>query len=145
MSDIPDWLVELAAQRDDDDEETPPVSEAVETSADEIEEEWDFLRASPADVEVSDTDDWKPFAAAGVASSPAEEENEGEVIEVLRSQVEAGDVAPEAPDIAPRRAVGFQIAGLLPWQQAVLAILLLLDIAVIGFLFLVMLGKMSIG
>ncbi len=75
----------------------------------------------------------------------AEEASEGEIVEVLRSQVKSDEAVPQE-DVAMRAVgAGRGIAGLLPWQQAVLAILLLLDIAVIGLLFLVMLGKMSIG
>lgn len=145
MSDIPDWLVELAAQRDDDEEAPTSDSETTEISADDVEEEWDFLRASPASAGETTTDDWDAFPAAGAATLVSEEAAEGEVIDVLRSQVEADDRIPETPVVTPRRAAGRPIAGLVPWQQAVLAILLLLDVAVIGFLFLVMLGKMSIG
>ena len=35
--------------------------------------------------------------------------------------------------------------ALRPWQRFVLAALLFLDVAVVGFLFLVMLGRMSFG
>ncbi len=46
-----DWLVELAAQRDDEDDtaaasEDAPVG-ADEAAADNVQSEWDFLRPSP--------------------------------------------------------------------------------------------------
>lgn len=55
----------------------------------------------------------------------------------------ASDMAEEAPQEEKR---GFSLlGGLLPWQRFVLALLLFLDVAVVGFLFLVMLGCMEIG
>ncbi len=173
MSDIPDWLVELAAQRDDE-ADTAAASEDAPVGADEaaagdVQSEWDFLRPSPvvtpaeasaaeglqtegpADegLAAEESDDWDAFvrgiAAPAPAEAVAEEASEGEIVEVLRSQVKSDEAVPQE-DVAMRAVgAGRGIAGLLPWQQAVLAILLLLDIAVIGLLFLVMLGKMSIG
>ncbi len=88
---------------------------------------------------------WDSAPPASPAYAGDEEADEGEVIDVLRSQVEADAVAADALGAAPTSASDRRIAGLLPWQQAVLAILVLLDIAVIGFLFLVILGKIVIG
>ena len=137
MSDIPDWLVELAAQRDDNEEEDEVTLDAVEAEViQDDQEEWDFLRSAPPAVEETST----------VAPAYAGDEvDDGEVIDALRSQAEADAVAADALDAAPKSTSGRRIGGLLPWQQAVLAILLLLDIAVIGFLFLVILGKIVIG
>ncbi len=166
MSDIPDWLVELAAQRDDA-EDTATTSEDASADADEVavgdvQSEWDFLRPSPAvtaaeasatkgSVEspvVEESDDWDAFvrgASPAPAEATAEEAGKGEIIEVLRSQVESTEATLQRDAAMPAVSAGRGIAGLLLWQQAVLAILLLLDVAVIGFLFLVMLGKISIG
>ena len=140
MSDIPDWLVELAAQRDEGDDEN--------TEAEELEEpEWDFLRSEPepqapsAEIPVAPE---VPTPADEVVDVPVTVDmDEGELIDVLRSQVEVDSEMTEAVEASPRRRL--RIPGLLPWQQFVLALLLLLDIVVIGLLFLVMLGRMSIG
>ncbi len=46
----------------------------------------------------------------------------------------------------PSAATGWgDMIDLRPWQRFVLAALLFLDVAVVGFLFLVMLGRMSFG
>ncbi|MEA3396321.1 MAG: hypothetical protein U9R05_02555 [Chloroflexota bacterium] len=46
----------------------------------------------------------------------------------------------------PSAATGWEdMIDLRPWQRFVLAALLFLDVAVVGFLFLVMLGRMSFG
>lgn len=46
----------------------------------------------------------------------------------------------------PSAAAGWgDMIDLRPWQRFVLAALLFLDVAVVGFLFLVMLGRMSFG
>lgn len=46
----------------------------------------------------------------------------------------------------PPAAAGWGgLIDLRPWQRFVLAALLFLDVAVVGFLFLVMLGRMSFG
>ncbi|MCU0521185.1 MAG: hypothetical protein MUF84_10895 [Anaerolineae bacterium] len=147
MSDIPDWLVELAAQRDDNEEEdaAPLEAEELETIPDDVQEEWDFLRAAPSAAEETSTASLDSAPAVSLPLAPGEEADEGEVIDVLRGQAEAAAVAAEALEAAPKSASGRRIAGLLPWQQAVLAILLLLDIVVIGFLFLVILGRIAIG
>lgn len=157
MSDIPDWLVELASQRDADEDEgeevTPPSPEVAETDADEVTTEWDFLRTPPAVAEeAAPSSRWDGDAGGtGKAlSTPAAARHvaaldEGEVIESLRGEVDAEALALAPVAVAVRTSSPPLIPGLLPWQQAVLAILLLLDIAVIGLLFLVMLGKMSIG
>jgi hypothetical protein len=142
MSDIPDWLVELAAQREEDDGE------------DEGMPEWDFLRAdvdapSESVEEVEElasgaTGSELPAESVAVAPVPAEDLDEDTLIHSLRSQVEEEEV--EAARVVPspeRRS--FRIPGLAPWQQLVLAVLLLLDVLVIGLLFLVMFGRLSFG
>jgi hypothetical protein len=64
---------------------------------------------------------------------------EGEdLMDDLRSQVVAEEPVPE-PSV--RRARSRYILGLLPWQILFLAVLMLLDVVVIGMLFLVMLGR----
>ena len=129
MSDIPDWLVELAAQRDDEDAEDDAASDvppdegsvwADETALDAPFEDEDKVPQAPADLD------------------------EGSLIQSLRSQVE-GDEAEAALTLSAQERAPSRFLGLLPWQQFVLALLLLLDVAVIGLLFLVMLGKVSFG
>jgi hypothetical protein len=56
------------------------------------------------------------------------------------------DLAPsEAEAATQEEAAPSPLSGLLPWQRFVLALLLFLDVAVVGFLFLVMLGCMAIS
>lgn len=136
MSDIPDWLVELAAQQNQEDEE-------------EEEPEWDFLRAEPEPEELPPTIEEAPVPGGRAATTdvpppmvPAEVD-EGDLMDSLRSQVEAVDDDEMFEDAQPTRSIALRIPGLLPWQQFVLAVLLFLDIGVIGFIFLVMLGRIS--
>jgi len=69
------------------------------------------------------------------------------LMDELRSQVETEPMPEEelqdepAPE-KPKKQISF--AGLLPWQQAFLSVLLFLDIVVIGLLFLAMLGRIAI-
>lgn len=67
------------------------------------------------------------------------------LMDELRSQVEPSpeeELADEPVKKQPKKQIS--LAGMLPWQQAVLSVLLFLDIAVIGILFLAMLGRISI-
>ena len=134
MGDIPDWLVELAAQQGQDDEED--------------ETEWDFLRAEPSEapLPVPDvgSDLLSDSSAASQAPSPDEELVEGDLMAALRSQVELEEPEELPVAAAAKHHLDFRVAGMLPWQQFVLAILLFLDVAVIGLLFLVMLGRVGI-
>ena len=142
MSDIPDWLVELAARRDDEDAE------------DEAASEWDFLQGEDDAASDAPPDEGPVWADETAPDAPFEEEDavpqaaadldEGSLIQSLRSQVE-DDEAEAALTLSAQEAAPSRFLGLLPWQQFVLALLLLLDVAVIGLLFLVMLGKVSFG
>ena len=58
----------------------------------------------------------------------------------LRSQV-AVEAPPPAPSPRRTRARSRYVFGLLPWQVFFLSVLMFLDVAVIGMLFLVMLGR----
>lgn len=136
MSDIPDWLVELAAQRNQD--------------ADEEEAEQDLMPEPEAFVD-AEPDSLDPVEAlrSQVDDTPAEEEPEltrRGFLGLGARPAAAGEsaalaVAPakQSAAAAPRR-----VAGLLPWQQLILAVLLFLDVVVIGLLFLVMLGRVAI-
>lgn len=134
MSDIPDWLVELAAQGSDDDQE----------AEDRDDDVLDFA-SSESPVHTPETEVAETMLE--VASAPVEPppETDADPMDVLRSQVEADELEDALEPVKPRRRIGLRLPGLLPWQQFVLALLLLLDVIVIGLLFLVMLGRVSIG
>lgn len=127
MSDIPDWLVGLAAQRDDDEEDEIPAQEQ------ELEPEpsaWESREIERAE--------------APVFAPDVDDEAEAlDMMSALRSQVES-EAEEQAAAVPDRRTSGFRIPGLVPWQQFVLSVLLFMDIAVIGLLFLVMLGRIAI-
>lgn len=101
MSDMPDWLRELAVDRDQDD----------------LEAELPSLELRPE------------------AEEPAPDAFVGE----LRDQFDAGP-AVELADATRRPRT---LAGMRPWQVFVLTLLLFLNIAVIGCLFLTVLGRFS--
>ncbi|TFG65711.1 MAG: hypothetical protein E4H27_10610 [Anaerolineales bacterium] len=67
------------------------------------------------------------------------------LMDELRSQVEPmpeEQLHNEPDKNEPKKQIS--LAGMLPWQQAVLSVMLFLDIAVIGLLFLAMLGRIAI-
>jgi hypothetical protein len=143
MSEIPDWLVELASQQGEDDDA-------------EEESEWDFLRAEPA---------VDSHAAAPVVQSPlsepaarqqaptipqwqapavADDAEDDDLMAALRTQAERVEAVQAPESRRTKSALDFRVAGLQPWQQLVLAILVFLDAGIIGLLFLVMLGRVAI-
>ncbi len=144
MSEIPDWLVELAAQQDVEED-------------DELEEsEWDFLRAEPAaesfaESSIAESSRLAPAVLSQTFTPDDDADDDasddamaGDLMAELRSQVEN-----EEPDDLPltrptKSALDFRVAGLQPWQQLVLSVLVLLDVSVIGLLVLVMLGRITI-
>jgi hypothetical protein len=136
VSEIPDWLVELAAQQGDNDEE-----EAGES-------EWDFFQVEPAENSRPEPSfGQSPFsesAAPSQAPVVVDVAEDDDLMANLRSQVES--VEPE--ELPARRttksALDYRIAGLRPWQQLVLSVLLFLDVGIIGLLFLVMLGRIAL-
>ncbi len=69
----------------------------------------------------------------------------GDALDDLRSQVAVPDAAPPAAPKKSRSARSARSArtfgGLLPWQVFFLSVLLFLDVAIIGMLFLVMLER----
>ncbi len=134
MSDIPDWLVELAAQGGQDEEEE--TVNGSELPQDDFSESFDFVSENELVV--------APEDAAPLTEEEQAEEPEADLMAALRSQVEADVAQADAVAEKPGRSFGLRLPGLLPWQQLVLAILLLLDVVVIGLLFLVMLGRVSI-
>ncbi len=141
MSDIPDWLRELATESDQegalggdssvqDEGSEPAVNERSAESVD-----------SPPIVEIT------PAAEIpDEALSQPTDQDELDLMEQLRSQVDV-----EEEEVAESSSPGLSfsiddllIGGLEPIQQFVLAVLLFLDVLVIGLLFLVMLGRLAI-
>ena len=116
--DFPDWLRDLAPE-DAEDKEMPfrePQTSAPQDLPSQVSAEEETERPVR-------NDDW-------------------EMLGDLRGEMEAEEVSSEEPQ--PRRKSGRRIAGLLPWQRFVLALLAFFDIAFVGFLFLVMLGRIAI-
>jgi hypothetical protein len=114
--DMPDWLSELM-----------PVSE----------EEEPLQKAAPEDKNVIPL---RTDAQASQRARPQEAAPEGvDLMDDLRSQVAAQEVAPV---VAPKKVRSrYVLGGLLPWQAFFLSVLLFLDVAIVGMLFLVMLGR----
>lgn len=106
----------------------------------------DWLRGLAPDMEDEET----PAAPAPVLAE--EPENEGlDLMADLRNQMDVAETPePTAADLArPRpgrqtKATTKSELSLRPWQQFVLSVLLFLDVAIIGLLFLVMLGRIAI-
>jgi hypothetical protein len=113
----------------------------------------------------SDMDEWlrdlappeedDELEAVEVAEAPPDAEDVGglDLMDDLRGQfVGDEDVVEVEDERRERRGLNLNVSlqqlnlglGLLPWQQFVLSLLLFLDIAVIGVLFLVMLGRVVI-
>jgi len=137
MSDIPDWLVELASQGSDDDQEAEqPDDDALDSASSEP------LIYTPDPEPAKAMFEVIPASAEPEAPVP---ETDADLMDALRSQVEADELEDAVEAAKPKRGISLRLPGLLPWQQFVLALLLLLDVIVIGLLFLVMLGRVSIG
>ncbi len=137
MSDVPDWLVELAAQGSDDDQE----------GAESDDDAFDFASSEPLVYTPEPEPAEAMFEVTPAPVVPAEQapETDADLMDALRSQVEADELEDAIEATKPKRSISLRLPGLLPWQQFVLALLLLLDVIVIGLLFLVMLGRVSIG
>ncbi|HOU13181.1 MAG TPA: hypothetical protein PKZ84_08685 [Anaerolineae bacterium] len=117
-SDMPDWLSELVSVSDDDE----PLQKAAPASASVMPLIPD---ASP------------PQRARPPEPAPANVD----LMDDLRSQVAAQEAAPAVAPKKARPRSRYVAGGLLPWQAFFLSVLLFLDVAVIGLLFLVMLGR----
>ena len=118
--DFPDWLRELAPKDAEDEDipsrEPPAPASPSPTSAPPMEMKDD-------DENLAGNDDW-------------------DMLGDLRGEMEEEEAASEESKV--RRPPSRRIAGLLPWQRFVLALLAFFDIAFVGFLFLVMLGRIAI-
>ena len=126
MGEIPDWLIELAENADKDDSE-----QTGENITEMLSEGQTEVLPEPPPVYTPES---------GFLEEPVT------LMDELRSQVDAipeeEDHREREPDAAkPRKPISF--AGMVPWQLAVLSIMLFLDIAIIGLLFLTMLGRIS--
>lgn len=80
-----------------------------------------------------------PFQVDAARSQPTAPESV-DLMADLRSQVAEADAAP-LPVAKKKSRSRYVVGGLLPWQLFFLSVLMLLDVAVIGMLFLVMLGR----
>ncbi len=140
MSDIPDWLRELATESDQDESLEGGVSG--EEGADETVAPDD----STAYVTGSSVAEVTPSEASEEIQPQSTDRDDLDLMEQLRSQVDSEE---EERSESSSPALSFSlddvlIEGLDPVQQFVLAVLLFLDVLVIGLLFLVMLGRISI-
>ncbi|MGC9396401.1 MAG: hypothetical protein ACP5J4_16270 [Anaerolineae bacterium] len=118
--DMPDWLAGLVSAPEDEDDDQL-LAAAVQPEA------------SSAQPQVAAS---QPQAAVAQSQITFEDED---LMADLRSQVAAEEEPTPAP--STRQARSRYVFGLLPWQVFFLAVLMFLDVAVIGLLFLVMLGR----
>ena len=141
MSDIPDWLRELAAESDQED--MLGDESAVEEDTDPSPSDAD---SAPAAHGPSSSRDVMRDESSEASQPQSEEPDELDLMDQLRSQVDAEEEdAAEPSSPAPSFSLDdVLIGGLEPVQQFVLAVLLFLDVLVIGLLFLVMLGRIAI-
>ena len=118
--DMPDWLAGLVSAPEDEDD--------------------DQLLAATVQPQASAV---QPQVAAPQPQTAVPQPQivfeDGDLMADLRSQV----AVEEEPALAPpaRQTRSRYVFGLLPWQIFFLAVLMFLDVAVIGLLFLVMLGR----
>jgi hypothetical protein len=140
MSDIPDWLRELA----DESEYEEPLEG--DLSADDVRTEPVVGEASVDAVDRASEPEVTPSEPQAEIQSQASDQDDLELMEELRSQVDAEE---DEDTDSPSPGLSFSlddvlIGGLEPVQQFVLAVLLFLDVLVIGLLFLVMLGRIAL-
>jgi hypothetical protein len=125
-SDMPDWLAGLVSAPEDEDEDQPLTATArpqVGTVQPQV--------AAP-----------QPQAPARAQMGVFEDED---IMADLRSQVAEEEIVPSPSAKRGRsRTRSRYVFGLLPWQVFFLSLLMFLDVAVIGMLFLVMLGRVVI-
>ncbi|MFP4393848.1 MAG: hypothetical protein ACLFTI_01180 [Anaerolineales bacterium] len=114
--DFPDWLRDLAPGDAEEDDTPSPESLSLGASS-------PVMPAVEEDESAVENDDW-------------------DMLGDLRGEMEVEETASE--ETVARRQSSRRIAGLLPWQRFVLALLAFFDIAFVGFLFLVMLGRIAI-
>lgn len=74
------------------------------------------------------------------ASPPETAPETVDLLDDLREEMAVMETAPVAEKSRAQRRVG----GMLPWQVFFLSVLMFLDVAIVGLLFLVMLGRIVI-
>ncbi len=121
-SEMPDWLAGLVSAPEDEDEDQPLIAAVAPPQARAVQPQV----AAP-----------QPQTTARPTASVFEEED---LMAGLRSQVAEEEPAP-APSTRRKRSRSRYVFGLLPQQIFFLSVLMFLDVAVIGLLFLVMLGR----
>lgn len=125
--DMPDWLAGLVSAPEDEDDDQP------------------LSATARPQMGVPQTGIVQPQVAAPPQATAAQPQatpfEDADLMADLRSQV-----AVEEPTSGParQRARARYVFGLLPWQIFFLTVLMFLDVAVIGMLFLVMLGRVVI-
>lgn len=93
---------------------------------------------------MSDELDWLSDLVRTKEDAPSSEEPSEtvDVLDGLREEIAVSGALQPDEEVKPRaqRAIG----GMLPWQVFFLSVLMFLDIAIVGMLFLVMLGRVVI-
>ena len=133
MGEIPDWLIELAENAENEDTEQIR-EELTESLADQPTES---LPEQPTEIAIESPLTQVPDS--GFLEEPVA------LMDELRSQVEpqfAEELQDEPPAERLKKPISF--AGMVPWQLAILSIMIFLDIAIVGLLFLAILGRISI-
>jgi hypothetical protein len=140
MSDIPEWLRELA----DESEYEEPLEG--DLSADDGGAEPVVGGDSVDAVARASEPEVTPFEPQEEIRPQTSDQDDLALMEELRSQVDAEEdeeIEPASPSLS-FSLDDVLIEGLEPVQQFVLAVLLFLDVVVIGLLFLVMLGRIAL-
>ena len=97
-----------------------------------------------------ETPDWlSEIAAEGEALDNNEQEEDTfddiNLMDDLRSQMDAEDIIAPAEEVSrPSRKRASLELGMRPWQRFFLSVLLFLDVAIVGLLFLIILGRIVI-
>jgi hypothetical protein len=132
-SDMPDWLAGLvSAPEDENEDEDQFLAAPVRPQAGAVQPQAAMPQPQAAA---------RPQVGAQMGPQVGVFED-GDMMADLRSQVTDEEIIP--PSSAKRgrsRTHSRYVFGLLPWQVFFLSLLMFLDVAVIGMLFLVMLGR----
>ena len=133
MGEIPDWLIELAENADN--EESEEITEQLTEQAN-VELQPESIDQQTEEI-VFDQQP-QPTPVSGFLEEPVD------LMDELRSQVEPlpEEIHPEDTG-TPKRRKRVTFMGMVPWQLAVLSIMLFLNIAIIGLLFLTILGRIA--
>lgn len=134
MSEIPDWLMQQLAPDEEEPDDlgiAPPLEEAPEPAP--LDDVYGLMG-------LTEPDD-SPNPVAEMADPMA----------ALRTEIDSTEEAASSASLfesmttpAARTTTSNLSLGILPWQRLFLSVLLFLDVGIIGLLFLVMLGSISI-